>query len=215
MKLPHHACGALFLLLLIAGCDLLNQTAIISEDPASGPQPPRTLSKPDSVLKMLTYLFDRHRPEDAQAVGDLLYTGYVYRYDDPTDNNDLELDRASEIQVHRNIFRSFETISAYFTPESRWNEYGSDMPRPPDVPPYQVSSAHPNETWVVLRVLGDMTFTNTDLQAVQVGYQVRQRFDIAFRLDPAQKDSTWQIASWTDREFLLSAKVARNADDGL
>jgi hypothetical protein len=196
--------------LAVSGCDLLNQTAVVGEQPLNGGVTrPVSLSKPDSVLKMLTYLFDRHTPESVQTYADLLFEGYVYRYDDATDKNDLELDRASELQVYRNIFRSFDTISAQFTVENRWVEFGANMPFPSGTPFYQVSPAHPTENWVVLRVLGDLVFTNTDNQAVQSGYQVRQRFDIAFRFDPLQPDSTWQIASWVDRESLLNAKITR------
>ncbi|HOF61533.1 MAG TPA: hypothetical protein PK251_03910 [Candidatus Latescibacteria bacterium] len=194
---------------ILAGCDLLNQTAVIDDTIATGGvSRPVTLSRPDSVLKMLTYIFDRHTPESVQEYADLLFAGYVYRYDDPTDKNDLELDRASEIQVYRNLFRSFDYISAHFAIENRWIEYGADMPYPPGTALYQISSAHATENWVVLRVLGDLIFTNTDNNAVQTGYQVRQRFDIAFRLDTAKSDSTWQIASWSDRESLLNARIA-------
>ncbi|HOT37993.1 MAG TPA: hypothetical protein PLT86_15120, partial [Candidatus Latescibacteria bacterium] len=55
--------SALFVSLL-AGCDLLNQTAVIDDTIATGGvSRPVTLSRPDSVLKMLTYIFDRHTPE--------------------------------------------------------------------------------------------------------------------------------------------------------
>lgn len=194
----------------ICGCDLLNQTAVIDDNVGTGGvSRPVTLSRPDSVLKMLTFIFDRHTQESVQQYADLLFDGYVYRYDDPTDKNDLELDRANEIQVYRNLFRSFDYISARFAVENRWIEYGADLPYPLGTPLYQVSLSHSTENWVVLRVLGDLVFTNTDNQAIQTGYQVRQRFDIAFRLDSTKSDSTWQIASWSDRESLLSARITR------
>lgn len=190
-------------------CDLLNQTPIIQDGGYSAKQAPRNLNAPDSVLKMLVYVFDRHTPETARQFADLLYDGYSYRYDDPTDENDLELDRASEIKVYENIFRSFETISLEFIDEKRWTEYGSNTPKPPGVADRFISERHPDENWIVIRLIGDMEFTNTNEEAQLVGYSVKQRFDLGFRSEVVGTDSTWQLASWTDRESLISARIAR------
>jgi hypothetical protein len=195
--------------MFFVSCDLLNQTPIIQDGGYSAKQAPRSLSAPDSVLKMLVYVFDRHTPETARQFADLLYDGYSYRYDDPTDENDLELDRASEIKVYENIFRSFETISIDFIDEKRWVEYGSNTPKPPGIADRFVSERHPDEDWTVIRLIGDMEFTNTNEEAQLVGYSVKQRFDLAFRLALTESDSTWQLASWTDRESLISARISR------
>lgn len=210
---PFRRCSAFlatgFVLLVFAsGCDLLNQTPVIREGVYSAKQAPARLSAPDSVLKMLEYIFDRHTPETLREFADLLYAGYVYRYDDPTDQHDLELDRASEIQVYRNIFQSFETIRAEFYVEDGWTQYGSEI-APLGALPSRVSERHPDENWEVLRVIGDMEFTNTNQQAQIVGYGLRQRFELGFRLKKAAPDSVWELASWTDRESLLSARIAR------
>ena len=191
-----------------SACDLLNQTPVIREGSYSAKQAPARLSAPDSVLKMLEYVFDRHTPETLREFADLLYTGYVYRYDDPTDQHDLELDRASEIQVYRNIFQSFETIRAEFYVEDGWTQYGSEI-APLGALPNRVSERHPDENWEVLRIIGDMEFTNTSDKAQIVGYGIRQRFELGFRLKKAAPDSVWELASWTDRESLLSARIAR------
>jgi len=201
-----------FALATLAGCDLLNQTPVITEKIASdGIQAPLSLSRPDSVLKMLTYIFDRHTNETAQQFADLLYPGYVYRYDDPTDDNDLELDRASEIEVYKRVFRSFETISAEFLEEDEWVEYGSEQYRPPEVPIFRVSDRHPNENWTVKQVQGEMTFASPVVQTGLTNYHVRQRFELSFRLDDAAPDSVWQLAAWTDREWY--AKPTRQLMD--
>ena len=189
-------------LAMCAGCDLLNKERTVGS-PGSGLKP-ANLSKPDSVLAMLTYLFDLHTPEAAtQDYGDLLSEGYVYRYVDPADQNSLTLNRASEIQVYENIFASFQNIAATFDKDSEWIEYGSRKAYPPDTPVSHVSEGHPTENWVVLHVLGEMRFTNTDESGMQVGFEVRQYFDMAFRLDSEKSDSTWQLGSWTDREAVL------------
>lgn len=194
----------------VSACDLLNQTPIIREGGFAAKQAPLSLATPDSVVKMLVYIFDRHTPETARQFADLLAPGYVYRYDDPTDHNDLELDRASEIRVYENIFRNFETISAEFIVESEWTEYGSEMIYPPSTTSRHISERHPNENWTMLRVLGDMEFSNTDEQARIVGYRVFQRFDLGFRVVSTTPDSVWQLASWTDRESLISARITRS-----
>ncbi|HDS74882.1 MAG TPA: hypothetical protein ENN56_04995 [Firmicutes bacterium] len=208
-----HCTRARLAMLMFAGsislfaCDLLNQTPIIREGGFAAKQAPLSLATPDSVVKMLVYIFDRHTPETARQFADLLAPGYVYRYDDPTDQNQLELDRASEIRVYENIFRNFETISAEFIVESRWTEYGSAMTYPAGTTTRYISERHPNENWTVLQVIGDMEFSNTDEQARIVGYRVFQRFELGFRFASATPDSTWQLASWTDRESLISARI--------
>lgn len=195
-----------------AGCDLLNQTAVIPPDPPDLSVPrPVSLSKPDSVLKLLTYLFYHHRPKDADEYGDLLYSGYVYRYADPTDEHDLFLQRDEEIRIYKRIFAFYDDISARFAVEDRWIEYGSNRSIPVGTPPYEISNEHPNEDWVVLQVFGEMSFTYTNEQALRVGADVRQLFNIAFRLNSAREDSTWQIASWTDLAPIYPVKpVAQN-----
>ena len=202
--------------LCIASCDLLNQTPVILEGGAvSAKQAPADLSAPDSTIKMLVYVFDRHTPETARQFADLLYDSYVYRYDDPTDENDLELDRASEIRVHEKIFSNFETISVEFFEENRWLEYGSGMNVPLGTTERFVSEVHPTENWIIVQVVGDMEFTNMNEQAQMVGYRVSQRFELGFRLAVEKPDSTWQLASWTDRESFLSARVARYPETSL
>ncbi len=200
----------LVIVAVVSACDLLNQTPVIREGGFAAKQAPLSLATPDSVVKMLVYIFDRHTPETARQFADLLAPGYVYRYDDPTDRNDLELDRASEIRVYENIFRNFESISAEFIIESRWTEYGSEMTYPPGTTSRYISERHPNEDWKVLQVIGDMEFSNTDEQARTVGYRVFQRFELGFRVASATPDTAWQLASWTDRESLISARISRS-----
>ncbi len=195
---------------VVSACDLLNQTPVIREGGFAAKQAPLSLATPDSVVKMLVYIFDRHTSETARQFADLLAPGYVYRYDDPTDRNDLELDRASEIRVYENIFRNFESIAAEFIVESRWTEYGSAMTYPPGTTSRYISERHPNEDWKVLQVIGDMEFSNTDEQARIVGYHVFQRFELGFRVASTTPDTAWQLASWTDRESLISARISRS-----
>ncbi len=202
--------ASLILLPLVStGCDLLNQTAVILPDPSDpSAARPFSLSEPDSVLKLLTYLFYHHRPKDADEYGDLLYPGYFYRYVDPTDQHDLFLRKDEEVRIYKRIFAFYEDISARFTVEDRWIEYGAHRPYPLGTPAYEISDEHPDEDWVVLQVFGEMSFTYTDDQAVRVGADVRQPFNIAFRLDPMKKDSTWQIGSWTDLAPIYPVKPA-------
>ncbi len=187
-----------------AGCDLLDTPRIVNHG-GSGKDKPRDLSAPDSVLKMVEYLFDQHTPQAAEDYGDLLYDGYIYRYEDPTDQNDLLLDKASEVRVYERIFGFYDDISAQFIVHDRWNEYGSAQDYPEDTPPAHISDAHPDETWVILNVRGDMSFTNTDDKAERSGYTVDQYFDIAFRRVADPDTPTWQIASWTDRDAILGS----------
>lgn len=205
---------SVFVLSLSAiGCDLLNQTAVIPPEPSDLSVPrPLALSQPDSVLKLLTYLFHHHRPKDADEYGDILYSGYVYRYVDPTDEHDLFLRRDEELQICKRLFAFYEEISAEFSVEDRWTEYGANRSIPTGTPAFEISNEHPDENWVVLKVFGEMSFTYTNNEAARVGADVRQLFDIAFRLDPTRKDSTWQIASWTDLAPLYPAKLT--AGDG-
>ncbi len=197
-------------LILAAGCDLLNQTPIVDPiAPSERIAAPLNLSKPDSVLKMIGYIFDQHTPQSAQDFGDILYKGYVYRYDGPGDDLDLELDRASEIRVYENIFSHYENIEAQFVEEMQWTEYGIDNNAPDGTLPRHISAEHPAEDWVVIRVSADMSFTYSDQYGQQAGYIVRQRFDMAFRVAAVTPDSVWQLASWTDRESQISVKRAR------
>ena len=188
--------------LTIGGCDLFRSRTL----GIGNGRKPTNLSRPDSVLAILVYIFDQHTAEAVQDYSEILYDGYVYRYEDPSDQQTFELDRASEVQVYTNIFENFENISASFIPEGNWVEYGSHMVYPSGTPSWRVSEEHPQENWTVIRVLGEMEFTNTDDSGIEQGYEVKQYFDLAFRLDPTQKDSTWQLASWTDLESLLLAR---------
>ena len=197
-------------LVLIAGCDLLDQTPIVEAlPPVERVTAPLDLSRPDSVLKMIGYVFDRHTDKSADDFGDLLYEGYVYRYDGPGDELDLELDRASEIQVYKNIFGFYENVTAEFIEEKRWIEYGSAREYPEGTPGKFISRQHPDENWIVIQVNADMSFTYTNQLGQQVGSIVRQRFDLAFRLARQEPDSVWQLGSWTDRESQISVKPAR------
>ena len=207
MALRRCVCGVL---VLIAGCDLLDQTPVVEQlPPVERVTAPLDLSRPDSVLKMIGYVFDQHTEKSADDFGDLLYDGYVYRYDGPGDELDLELDRASEIQVYKNIFSFYENVAADFIEEDRWIEYGSATAYPADTPRKYISAEHPDEEWIVIQVNADMSFTYTDQLGQQVGSIVRQRFDLAFRLARVLPDSVWQLGSWTDRESQISVKAAR------
>ena len=185
-----------------AGCDLLEHKKDIIRTRPTGK--PTNLARPDSVLKMLTYIFSVHDEEAADAYGDLLYDGFVYRYRPATDTETVLYYKQQEVQIYKNIFASFLDISAKFYVEEDgiWTEYGSRMDRPSDVLESHVSAQHPLENWQVYTVLGDMYFkentTNTG------DFSVRQSFLMKFRLDETAEDSTWQLASWTDLEAIYN-----------
>jgi len=198
-RLAWFCCAAL---VLAAGCDLLDQRRVVPPSQASlRIERPLALSAPDSVLKMLTYVFDEHTPEAADDFADMLYEGYVYRSVHTTDGNPLEFSRADEIRTYRNIFRNFEKIRATFLTDVT---YGAGRP----VPQEYLDLAPPGETWTFIEVTGDMMFTNTDQYGQETGYKVRQRFILGFRCDSTKTPATWQLAAWIDREPLLTAKIA-------
>jgi hypothetical protein len=205
---PSAFCG--ILLMLSAGCDLLNQTPIVKPGHGeTGLSAPLDYSRPDSVLKMIEYVFDQHAPQSADDFGDLLYEGYFYRYDGPTDEQDVLMNRDAEISAYRMVFDYYDNIEAQFDEEHRWVEYGQDREYPAGTLDQFISPDHPTENWIVLQVLANMSFTFGYQFGEEVGSIVRQRFDLAFRLKSGGQDSVWQLASWTDHRFATGAKTAR------
>ena len=187
----------------VAGCDLLGQKRAIRS--VARAARPVNLSRPDSVLRMLEYIFSVHDEQAAEEYGDLLYDGYVYSPGTATDIELLPKDKAEEIEIYKWLFARYENISAdfYVDEDQIWTEYGSRMSYPAETHANRVSAEHPDENWEVYTVFGDMVFTNTNPNGTLTGSTVRQYFLMKFRLDPTQKDSTWQLAAWTDLEAIL------------